>query len=56
VNLISKNANLCDYDTSTNGYADIDPKAEFFKNYGWLEKNSADIRLSRIIVISKKYG
>ena len=34
----------------------IDPQTEFFKNYGWLEKNSADIWLSRIIVISKKYG
>ena len=34
----------------------IRPQAKFFKNYGWLEKNSADIRLSRIIAISKKYG
>ena len=32
------------------------PQAECFKNCGWLEKNSADIRLSRIIAISKKYG
>ena len=34
----------------------LDPQAEFFLNYVWLEKNSADIRLSRIIAISKKCG
>jgi len=34
----------------------LDPQAEFFKNTDGWKKNSADIRLSRIIPISKKYG
>jgi len=38
------------FEMSVNEYemmsSDLDPQAKFFKYYRWLEKNSADIRLS----------